>query len=115
MFKIRLPYSLFIFLGLTAITTLFIGLFVGALTEALCCGLLLIKLRGAAEFDYESIYGQILSQMTTQGTIALGDIVHISSARVASFVIALGIIWMGFPLIWCLLPAIFFIATTIHY
>ena len=87
MLKIRPPYSLLIG-ALVAIYNLPIGLLAGALSEAFFCILLFWKLRSEEEFNYESVYGQLLSQMTISAEIYIWDILHIAMARITSYVLS---------------------------
>ena len=111
MFQVRIPYTLVALLIGLLVLPIPAALGIAALIEIIFCILLVRALRSSAEFNYESFYGQLLSQLTISGEIELGDIIHHISARVASYLMAGGIIYFCYSWWLLIIPAVLFLST----
>jgi len=112
--------------ALVAIYNPLLGLIAGALAEAIFCALLFWKLQSSEEFNYESFYGQLLSQMTIKGEIYIWDILHITMARIASYLLSATVLssWVVpsiYALVgsltpwWFVIPGLLYLFSIIHH
>ena len=110
MFKIRFPYSAIVALVTFGLQTPLWIVAIMAGTVELVSGIaILIKLRSANKFEYDSFYGHLLAQFTPVSNIGIYDIEAQVGARLAAFIM------LGFQFWFCIPAIILYLTTVVHY
>jgi|WetSurSiteA1Bulk_404760.scaffolds.fasta_scaffold29400_1 hypothetical protein len=116
MLKIRIPYS-----GILALVAYVIRLdlltacITGIVTELVIAIVLFKKLIGEKEFEYDSFVGQLLLQYTMLPEVGLTSLLHLISARIASYALLFIIYTSSLMWFWYVIPIVLYLSTVIHY